>query len=235
MVVRQNPKIQIRCVDSKNQLADLLTEGHFARDEWNHLLYVYNITLVSSQSCFEFNSQNCSEAMAKRQEGDYDERVVAKSKPIRNWISRSCAGPSTTPSSTVSSSPVTFGSKDHEMRFETGTGKPSSNIQQEGVKKRDRVTNSQERHEEPRSRATTVSPMTRKPSQTEDLTACTGYPVPTIKSWDAGRGLETEEECDILCARSIPFKEQVDERLRFFLNRPPDDKIEGIDKNSLIR
>ena len=49
MVVRQNPKIQIRCVDSKNQLAGILTEGHFARDEWNHLLYVFSISLVSSQ------------------------------------------------------------------------------------------------------------------------------------------------------------------------------------------
>ena len=80
------------------------------------------------------------------------------------------------------------------------------------------ATNSQERHEETRSRRTTESPMTRKASQTEDLTACTGHPVPTIKSWDADSGLETKEECDILCARSIPFKEKVDERLRTILN-----------------
>ena len=110
-------------------------------------------------------------------------RVVAKSKPIRNLVSRSCAGPSTTPSSTVFSSPETFGTKDHEMRFETRTEKPSSNNQQESIIKRDRVTNSQERFEEARSRSTTGSPMTRKPSQTEDLTTCTGHPVPTIESW----------------------------------------------------
>ena len=52
------------------QLADILTKGHFTRDEWNHLLCLFNISLFSSQSCFE--------AMAKRPpEGDYEETVVA--------------------------------------------------------------------------------------------------------------------------------------------------------------
>ena len=31
-------KIQIMCVDSRNQLADILTKGNFARNAWNHLL-----------------------------------------------------------------------------------------------------------------------------------------------------------------------------------------------------
>ena len=51
-------KIQIRYVDSRNQLADILSKGHFIRDEWNHLLNLFNISF--------FSSQNCSEAMAKR-------------------------------------------------------------------------------------------------------------------------------------------------------------------------
>ena len=96
------------------------------------------------------------------------------------------------------------------------------------------MTNSQERHEETRSRATTGSPMIQKPSQIEDLTACTVYPVPTTKSWDAGSGLETKEDCDILFPLPISFREKVDERLRVVLNRPPGDEKEGIDKNSLI-
>ena len=37
------PKIQIKCVDTQNQLADLLTKGNFTRDEWNHLLRLFNI------------------------------------------------------------------------------------------------------------------------------------------------------------------------------------------------
>ena len=34
-------KIQIKYVDTKNQLADILTKGNFTRDEWNHLLSLF--------------------------------------------------------------------------------------------------------------------------------------------------------------------------------------------------
>ena len=140
--------------------------------EMNGSIFLFNINFCSSQSCSEFNSQNCTEGMAKRQqEGDYDERVVAKSKPVRSLVSKSYA---TTPSSTVSSCTKTFGSKDYEMRFETRTGKPGSTNQQESLIKRDRVPNSQESREDTRSRATTGSHMTREPIQTEDPTACMG-------------------------------------------------------------
>ena len=32
------PKIQIKYIDTKNQLADILTKGNFTRVEWDHLL-----------------------------------------------------------------------------------------------------------------------------------------------------------------------------------------------------
>ena len=32
-----DPKIQIKYIDTKNQVADTLTKGNFTRDEWNHL------------------------------------------------------------------------------------------------------------------------------------------------------------------------------------------------------
>ena len=35
--INLEPKIQINYVDTKNQLADILTEGNFTRDERNHL------------------------------------------------------------------------------------------------------------------------------------------------------------------------------------------------------
>ena len=35
--INLDPKIQIKYVDTKNQLADILTMGNFTRDEWNHL------------------------------------------------------------------------------------------------------------------------------------------------------------------------------------------------------
>ena len=31
-----DPKIQIKCVDTKNQMADMFTKGSFTRDEWNN-------------------------------------------------------------------------------------------------------------------------------------------------------------------------------------------------------
>ena len=38
-----DPQIQIKNVDTKNQLADILTKGGLPRDEWNHLLPFFNI------------------------------------------------------------------------------------------------------------------------------------------------------------------------------------------------
>ena len=36
--INLDPKVQIKYVESKNQLADMSTEGSFTRDEWNRLL-----------------------------------------------------------------------------------------------------------------------------------------------------------------------------------------------------
>ena len=36
--INLDSKIQIKYVDTKNQLADILTKGNFTHDEWNHLL-----------------------------------------------------------------------------------------------------------------------------------------------------------------------------------------------------
>ena len=33
--INLDPKIQIKFIDTKNQLADILTKGNFTRDEWN--------------------------------------------------------------------------------------------------------------------------------------------------------------------------------------------------------
>ena len=74
-------KIQIKYVDTKNQLADILTKGSFTRDEWNHLLCLFSIS--------QFSPTVCSAAMAKRSQQDSgEERVTAKSKPIMNLIAR---------------------------------------------------------------------------------------------------------------------------------------------------
>ena len=64
-----------------HQLADNLTKGNFTRDEWNHLLNLFNIS--------HFSSTACTATMAKRaQQGSGEERVTAKSRPMMNLTAR---------------------------------------------------------------------------------------------------------------------------------------------------
>ena len=75
------PKIQIKYIDTINQLADVLTKGNFTRDEWNHLLCAFNTS--------HFSPINSVKAMSKRTHQDAgEERVTAKSKPMMNLVSR---------------------------------------------------------------------------------------------------------------------------------------------------
>ena len=60
--INLDPKIQIKYMDTKNQLADMLTKGNFTRDEWNHLLCLFNIS--------HFSPTNCLEVMSKRTQED---------------------------------------------------------------------------------------------------------------------------------------------------------------------
>ena len=63
--INLDPKIQIKYIDTKNQLADTLTKGNFTRDEWNHLLCFFNFV--------HFSSTVCSDTMAKRSQQDSGE------------------------------------------------------------------------------------------------------------------------------------------------------------------
>ena len=92
-----DPKIQIKYIDTKNHLADILTKGNFTRDEWSHLLCLFNIS--------HFSSTVCSDTMAKRsQQESGEERVTAKSRPMMNLVAR-------TPSHVSSSTSVSPGEK----------------------------------------------------------------------------------------------------------------------------
>ena len=92
--INLDPKNQIKYIDTKNQLADILTKGNFTRDEWNHLLSLFNIS--------HFSSTVCSAAMAKRiQQDSGEERVTAKSRPMMNLTAKM----SSVVSSSTSSNP----------------------------------------------------------------------------------------------------------------------------------
>ena len=68
--INLDPKIQIKYIDTKSQLADILTKGNFTRDECNHLLSCLNIS--------HFSFTVCIAAIAKRaQQESGEERVTA--------------------------------------------------------------------------------------------------------------------------------------------------------------
>ena len=75
-------KIKVRYIDTRHQLADILTKGNFTRVEWNNLLHFFNISHFSSTCCAKISSLiSCTKTMAKRmQEQKREERNVAKSK-----------------------------------------------------------------------------------------------------------------------------------------------------------
>ena len=59
----------------------MLAKGNFTRDEWNPLLYLFNIS--------HFSSTDCSDVMSKRtQEESGQERVTAKLRPMMSLIAR---------------------------------------------------------------------------------------------------------------------------------------------------
>ena len=89
--INLDPKIKIKYIDTKNQLADMLTKGNFTRE--------FNIS--------HFSSTVCSETMAKRlQQASGEERVTAKSRPMMSLIAR-------VPSNVSSSTSVSPGKRSY--------------------------------------------------------------------------------------------------------------------------
>ena len=80
--INLDSKIQIRYLDTKHQLADILTKGNFTRDECHNLLHLFNISHFSSLCCAQnLSLTSCPKTTAKRmQEQKEEDRIVAKSK-----------------------------------------------------------------------------------------------------------------------------------------------------------
>ena len=79
--INLDSKIQSKYIGTKNQLADILTQGNFTRDEWNHWLNLFNIS--------HFSPTACTAARATRaQQGSGEEHVTAKSRSMMNIIAR---------------------------------------------------------------------------------------------------------------------------------------------------
>ena len=103
--INLDPKIQIKYVDTKHQLADTLTKENFKRDEWNNLLHLFNISHFSSLCCAQnFSLTSCTRTMAKRmQEQEGEDMIVAKSKPTTMFLVFTVSTSSSTVNSPIAS------------------------------------------------------------------------------------------------------------------------------------
>ena len=124
---------QIRHIDTKNQVADMLPKESFTRDEWNHLLRLFNIMSFSMFSCRHFSNFlsdpiGKQSAMSKRgQEATSSEgspmakprpMIPAKAKPV-NLVLRS-------PWSTRENPPQNLGRPVDPVNVDEGQGSQTS-------------------------------------------------------------------------------------------------------------
>ena len=110
-------KSKFKYIDTKNQLEDILTKGNFTRDEWNHLLTMFNIS--------HFSSTACTAAMAKRAQQDSgEERVTAKSRPMMNLTARTPSAVSSSASSNPGRTSYGYQDPERSVPSDDRTGKP---------------------------------------------------------------------------------------------------------------
>ena len=200
----------------KTQFADMLTKGNFTRDEWNHLLCLFNISHVSSI--------NSVKAMSKRTpENAGEERVTAKSRPLTNLVSRCRARDPIVLASTASENPANTKSESQKVSLsslnvqQTGTGKPvtlasSSNSSEWN---NDDKWSSQVRKSGEMSKTRPVKPVSNE------------FVV------DIDTDSDTAAESN-LSPKSRSFLHRVNDRVRKMLDRSPEDAMQDIDKRSMI-
>ena len=206
------PKIQNKYIDTKNQLADILTKGNFTRDEWNHLLCSFSIC--------QFSSINKCKALSKRSQEDAGEQsVTAKSKPMANLVSRCGVRDPTVLASTASEN------KSESLNvplsslnvLQTSAGRPvllASSSDYSEWNNDDKWSSQVKKYGE----------MSR---------TSTGRPVSNKLVIDIDMDSDTAAESD-LSPKSSSFLNRVNHRLRKMLDRSPEDSMQDIDKRFMI-
>ena len=214
--INLEPKIQIKYIDNKNQLADILTKGIFTRDEWNHLLCLFNIS--------HFSSTNCSEVMSKRTQKDAgEERVTAKSKPMTNLVSRYRVRDPTVLASTASEKPWKTKSESQNVTLS------SLNVQQTSSERP--VLGASSSNSSEWNNDDKWSSQVRKSGEITGTS--TVRPVSNKFVIDDDMDSDTATESN-LSLRSRSFLNGVNDRLRKMLDRSPEDAMQDIDKRSMI-
>ena len=218
---------QIKYIDTKNQPADILTEGNFTRDERNHLLFLFNIS--------HFSFTNCLEVMSKRtQEDAGEERVTAKSKPMMNLVSRCSVRDPDVLASTASESP---GKTRYESQIplsswteqQPRTGRPvmgasSSDYSEWNL---DEKWSSQEWKSDEMLEARTERPVGGQPAGS--FTQHTDRFVIDDDNMDSDTATESD-----LSLKSRSFLHRVNDRLRKILDQSLQNAMIDIDKHSFI-
>ena len=83
--INLDSRIQIRCIETKHQLADILTKGNVTCHEWNNLLHLFNSNHFSSTCCVKNSSLiSCPNTMAKRMQEQKREEVWQK-RNLQRW------------------------------------------------------------------------------------------------------------------------------------------------------
>ena len=214
--INLDPKIRIKYIDSKNQLADILTKGNFTRDEWNHLLCLFNI--------IHFSSTNCLEALSKRtQEDAGEERVTAKSKPRITLVSRYRVRDPNVPASTASECSGNTKSECQNVLLS------SLNVQQTSTERP--VLGASSSNSSEWNKDDKRSSQVRKFGEMSGTS--TGRPVSNKLVIYIDMDSDTAAESDFFLGTNS-FLNRVNDRLRKMLGRSPEDAMQDIDKRSMI-
>ena len=92
--INVGPQVHIKYVDTKHQLADILTKDNFICE---------TSVIAAYFAAQNFSLTSCTETMATRmQEQEGEERIVAKSKPTMNLVSLLSTSSSTVQNPTAS-------------------------------------------------------------------------------------------------------------------------------------
>ena len=222
--INLNSKIQIKYIDTKNQHADILTKGNFTREEWNHVLCLFNIS--------HFSPINSLEVMSKRTQKDAgEERVTAKSKPMMNLVSQCSIR---NPDALASSASESLGKTRHESQLLLSSWNEQHQRTERLVKDACSSSYSERNADEKWSSQVWKSgemsnTSTERPVGVQQSTQKTDKFVIDDDDMDSDTATESNPSL-----KSRSFLNRVNDRLRKMLNRAPKDSTQDIDKRSMI-
>ena len=236
--INLDSKIQIRYIDSKHQIADILTKGKFTRDEWNNLLHLFNISHFSSLRCTKNFSLISCITMAKRiQEQKEVERVVSKSRPeVMNISSYLMSSSSSAASSPMASKrPGMSGASERPSQVKLKDAYLGGlKEEQQGDLSHEKEENSEET-DDSESDPWYYKPVARiKEACGEPFAGETAESISSASQKCQNNREATLEHFFAVSPLTISFSEAVHDMVRKVYERPAGDPMEDLDVNVAI-